>query len=142
MHPCKGSLLSSTSYLYVLLKVITDQLEHLKEEKSVVEFSGVRISLLKDKHDITLGTHGSTRSRWSSITMIAEYRNSSCNSMSMYFLKILRPDLPIKPRLIQPCQYSVPPYYPLRIAYHHMATRKLRYLLSSMEKKQKLSTLG
>ena len=32
------------------------------------------ISLLKEKHDITLGTHGSARSRWSSITTTAEYR--------------------------------------------------------------------
>ena len=27
-----------------------------------------------DPHNTTLGTHGSTRSRWSSITTIAEYR--------------------------------------------------------------------
>ena len=32
------------------------------------------ISLLKEKHDITLGTHGSAQSRWSSITTTAEYR--------------------------------------------------------------------
>ena len=32
------------------------------------------ISLLKEKHDITLGTHGSARSRWCSITTTAEYR--------------------------------------------------------------------
>ena len=32
------------------------------------------ISLLKEKHHITLGTHGSARSHWSSITTIAEYR--------------------------------------------------------------------
>ena len=32
------------------------------------------VSLLKEKHDITLGTHGSARSRWSSITTIAQYQ--------------------------------------------------------------------
>ena len=32
------------------------------------------VSLLKEKHDISLGTHGSSRSRWSSITTIAQYQ--------------------------------------------------------------------
>ena len=48
------------SRLPVLLKITTDQLEHLKDERS--EWLGSvesEISLLKEKHDITLGTHGS-----------------------------------------------------------------------------------
>ena len=63
------------SRLPVLLKITTDQLEHLKDEIS--EWLGSvesEIPLLKEKHDITLGTHGSARSRWSSITTTAEYR--------------------------------------------------------------------
>ena len=32
------------------------------------------VSLLKEKHNITPGTHGSARSHWSSITTIAQYR--------------------------------------------------------------------
>ena len=63
------------SRLPVLLKITTDQLEHLKDERS--EWLGSvesEISLLKEKHDITLGTHVSARSRWSSITTTAEYR--------------------------------------------------------------------
>ena len=47
------------SRLTVLLKIMTDQLEHLKDERS--EWLGSvesEISLLKEKHDITLGTHG------------------------------------------------------------------------------------
>ena len=63
------------SRLPVLLKITTDQLEHLKDERS--EWLGSvesEISLLKEKHDITLATHGSTRSRWSSITTTAEYQ--------------------------------------------------------------------
>ena len=67
--------LLNLSRLPVLLKITTDQLEHLKDERS--EWLGSvesEISLLKEKHDITLGTHGSARSRWSSITATAEYR--------------------------------------------------------------------
>ena len=48
------------SRLPVLLKMTTDQLERLKDERS--EWLGSvqsEISLLKQKHDITLGTHGS-----------------------------------------------------------------------------------
>ena len=63
------------SRLPVLLKITTDQLEHLKGERS--EWLGSvesEISLLKEKHDITLGTHESARRRWSSITTTAEYR--------------------------------------------------------------------
>ena len=65
------------SKLPVLLKVTTDQLEHLKEEKSEwLSSVESEISLLKEKHDITVGTvtHTSARSHWSSITTIAEYR--------------------------------------------------------------------
>ena len=63
------------SRLPVLLKITTDQLEHLKDKRS--EWLGSvesKIALLKEKHDISLGTHGSARSRWSSITITAEYR--------------------------------------------------------------------
>ena len=64
------------SRLPVLLKITTDQLEHLKDER--IKWLGSvesEIPLLKEKHDITLGTHGSARSRWSStITTTAEYR--------------------------------------------------------------------
>ena len=48
----------------VFLSEVLDQLEHLKDEIS--EWLGSvesEISLLKEKHDITLGTHGSARSR-------------------------------------------------------------------------------
>ena len=64
------------SKLPVLLKVTTDQLEHLKEENSEWLTSvESEISLLKEKYDITLGmTCGSARSRWFSITTIAEYQ--------------------------------------------------------------------
>ena len=64
------------SKLPVLLKVTTDQLEHLKEENSEWLTSvESEISLLKEKYDITLGmTRGSARSRWFSITTIAEYQ--------------------------------------------------------------------
>ena len=63
------------SRLPVLLKITTDQLEHLKHERSEwLDLVESEISLLKEKHDITLGTHGSARSRWSSITTTAEYR--------------------------------------------------------------------
>ena len=61
--------------LPILLKMTTDQLDHLKDERS--EWLGLvesEISLLKEKYDITLGTHGSARSSWSSITTTAEYR--------------------------------------------------------------------
>lgn len=63
--------------LPVLLKVTTDQLEHLKEENSECWNSvESEISLLKEKHDIALNgvAHGSARSHWFSITTIAEYR--------------------------------------------------------------------
>ena len=63
--------------LPVLMKVTTDQLEHLKEEKSEwLSSVESEISLLKEKHDITVVTvtHGSARSHWSSITTIAEYQ--------------------------------------------------------------------
>ncbi len=65
------------SKLPVILKATTDQLEHLKDEKSEwlisVEY---QVSQLKEKHGITLNTVtcGSTRSRWFSISTIAEYR--------------------------------------------------------------------
>ena len=68
------------SKLPVLLKVTTNQLEHqlehLKEENSEWLTSvESEISLLKEKYDITLGmTRGSARSRWFSITTIAEYQ--------------------------------------------------------------------
>ena len=63
------------SRLPVLLKITTDQLEHLKDERSEwLDSVESEISLLNEKHDITLGTHGSVRSRWSSITTTAEYR--------------------------------------------------------------------
>ena len=94
--------LADFSKLPVLLKVTTDQLEHLKEEKSEwLSSVESEISLLKEKHDIhvTLGTHGSARSRWSSITTIAEYRTLVAIpyvDTSMHFLKILRADLLIK----------------------------------------------
>ena len=55
--------LLNLSRLPVLLKITTDQLEHLMDERS--EWLGSvesEISLLKEKHDITLGTHGSARS--------------------------------------------------------------------------------
>ena len=48
------------SRLPVLLKITTDQLKHLKDERR--EWLGSvesEISLLKEKHDITLGAHGS-----------------------------------------------------------------------------------
>ena len=67
--------LADFSKLPVLLKVTNDQLKHLKEEKSEwLSSVESEISLLKEKHNITLGTHGSARSHWSSITTIAEYR--------------------------------------------------------------------
>ena len=65
------------SKLPVLLKVTTDQLEHLKEENSECWKSvESEISLLKEKHDTALDgvARGSARSRWFSITTIAEYR--------------------------------------------------------------------
>ena len=64
------------SKLPVLLKVTTNQLEHLKEENSEWLTSvESEISLLKEKYDITLGmTRRSARSRWFSITTIAEYQ--------------------------------------------------------------------
>ena len=67
--------LADFSKLPVLLKVTIDQLEQLKKEKSErlcsVESED---SLLKEKHDTNLGTHGSARSHWSSITTIAQYQ--------------------------------------------------------------------
>ena len=48
------------SRLLVLLKITVDQLENLKDERS--DWLGSvesEIFLLKEKHDITLGTHGS-----------------------------------------------------------------------------------
>ena len=59
----------------IFLKVMTDQLEHMKEETS--EWLGTVetvISQLQEKYDIVLGKHGSRRSNWSSITSMCEYR--------------------------------------------------------------------
>ncbi len=64
------------SKLPVILKATTDQLEHLKDEKSEWLISvESQISQLKEKHGITLNTVtcGSTRSRWFSIST-TEYR--------------------------------------------------------------------
>ena len=59
------------SKLPELLKVTIDHLEQLKDEKgewlSSVESE---VSLIKEKHDITFGTHGPARSRWSWRSMI------------------------------------------------------------------------
>ena len=63
------------SRLLVLLKITMDQLEHLKDERS--EWLGSvesEISLLEEKYDITLSTHGSVRRHWSSITTTARYQ--------------------------------------------------------------------
>ena len=68
-------MLLDLSKLPVLLKIKTDLLEHLKDERSErLDSVESEISLLKVKHDITLGTHGSARSHWSSITTTAEYQ--------------------------------------------------------------------
>ena len=55
---------------------MTDQLKHLKEEESEwLSSVESEISPLKEKHNITLGTHGYARSRcWSSITTKAEHQ--------------------------------------------------------------------
>ena len=74
-NAAKQRKLADLSKLPNLLKVMVDQLEHLKEETS--EWLGSvesMISLLKEKYNITLGTYGSKRSNWLSITNIAEYR--------------------------------------------------------------------
>ena len=71
------------SRLPVLLKITTDQLEHLKDKRS--EWLGSvksEISLLKEKHDITLGTH--------CMKPLVFYQNhsrvsnSSCNSIRQF----------------------------------------------------------
>ena len=59
----------------IFLKVMTNQLEHIKEETS--EWLGTVetvISQLQEKYDIVLGKHGSRRSNWSSIRSVCEYR--------------------------------------------------------------------
>ena len=59
----------------ISLKVVTDQLEHLKEETS--EWLGTVetvISQLQEKYDIVLRKHGSRRGNWSSITSMCEYQ--------------------------------------------------------------------
>ena len=75
------------SKLPVLLKVITDQLEHLKEENSKCWKSvESEISLLKKNHDIALNgvARGCARSRWFFMTTTAEYQVSQFHT-SMYF---------------------------------------------------------
>ena len=67
--------LADFSQFPIFLKVMTDQLEHMKEETS--EWLGTVetvISQLQEKYDIVLGKHGSRRSNWSSITSVCEYR--------------------------------------------------------------------
>ena len=59
----------------IFLKVMTNQLEHIKEETS--EWLGTVetvISQLQEKYDIVLGKHGSRRSNWSFIRSVCEYR--------------------------------------------------------------------
>ena len=91
--------LGDFSMLPLILKAITDQLEYLKEENSGWLCSvESEIALLKVKHDITLATHhGSTRSRWSSITTIAEYQTLVAIPYIDALLKISRADLLLKP---------------------------------------------
>ena len=69
--------LADFSKLPLLLKAMTDQLEYMKVEKSGWLCSvETEISQLKEKYDISLATHhGSIRSRWSSITTIADHGN-------------------------------------------------------------------
>ena len=87
----------SKLHVPVILKVTTDQLKHLKEEESEwLSSVESEISLLKEKHNITLGTHGSARSRWSSITTIAEYQTLVAIPYVDALLAILRADLLIK----------------------------------------------
>ena len=67
--------LADFSKFPIFLKVMTDQLEHMKVETS--EWLGTVetvISQLQEKYDIVLGKHGSRRSNWSSITSVCEYR--------------------------------------------------------------------
>ena len=67
--------LADFSKFPIFLIVVTDRLEHMKEETS--EWLGTVetvISQLQEKYDIVLGKHGSRRSNWSSITSVCEYR--------------------------------------------------------------------
>ena len=91
--------LGDFSKLPLILKAMTDQLEYLKEENSGWSCSvESEISLLKVKHDITLVTHhGSTRSRWSSITTFAIYRTLFTIPCIDVLRKISRADLLLKP---------------------------------------------
>ena len=132
------------SRLPVLLKITTDQLEHLKDKRS--EWLGSvesEISLLKEKHDITLGTHGSARSRQSSITTTDEYRTLVAipyvNSLLLN-IKSRFTDKAVK--IVTAMSIFIPSYYPLKHPYHHTAASKSRFLQSYMEKKQRLSMRG
>ena len=129
------------SRLPVLLKITMDQLEHLKDERS--EWLGSvesEISLLKEKHDITLGTHGFAQSHWSSIITTAEYRTLvAIPYVDSLLLNIKSRFTDKAVKIVTAMSIFSPSLLPLKRLYYHTAKSKSRFLPSSMEKKQRLS---
>ena len=135
MDPCKGSLLISASYLCFWKSQLINLCIWIKMNVSGWVHWSTEITLLKDKHNITLGTHGFPRSHWSSITATAEYRtlvaipyvDALLENIKSRFtdkaVKIVTAMSIFNPSLL-PSEDSLPSY-------------GTRYLLSYMEKKQR-----
>ena len=137
--------LADFSKFPIFLKVMTDQLEYMKETIEWLGTVETVISQLQEKYDIVLGKHGSRRSNWSSITSVCEYRTLVAIPYIDSLLENIRnrfSDRSLKIVHVTAMFILIQLRSPQKNLCPHMGMSKSSYWLDFMEKKQQWNMTG